>query len=169
MHFVDRFDERGLASSGSKYAHGTIALQQMAAPRPRTSRDVKDTFFLKDSRISRRQIVRPKESKRKYASSLRHEPDSAMTTRLKKVTLFFRVKSRVFSMAYLAKAGDFHWTGGGCVPSFGNRFEKPVRWLERSRLSNLRKMHFDLWRSGRSVQWRLKVSSTMEGLCSVEA
>ena len=40
------------------------------------------------------------------------------TTRLKKVTLFFRVKWKVFSKAYRAKAGDFLWTGGGCAHSF---------------------------------------------------
>jgi hypothetical protein len=30
--------------------------------------------------------------------------------------------------------------------------------LKRARLNQLRRMHFDIWRSGRSVQWRLKVS-----------
>ena len=82
MHFGGRFDEGGLASAGFEYqkhskgyttapliyptrgavhtewtvnrlaALWTIALQRMAVPQPRTSGDVKDTFFPGDSRVS---------------------------------------------------------------------------------------------------------------------
>jgi quercetin dioxygenase-like cupin family protein len=31
---------------------------------------------------------------------------------------------------YVAKAGDFAWTGVGCVHSFVNKSQQPVRWLE---------------------------------------
>jgi hypothetical protein len=203
MHVVGRMDESGLATSGSKYAQGTIALQQMAAPQPRSSGDVNDTSFLKGKHISTEgkssdlknlkgsmlghfdmSPIPPMAERQAVAKGLEgvflnwligsifgaaisgwHSLNISRawalkrgTTRLKRVTLFFREKSKVFSKAYLAKAGDILWTGVGCVHSFQNRSEKPLRWRERSRLSNLRKMDFDLWRSGRSMQWRLKVS-----------
>jgi hypothetical protein len=83
-----------------------------------------------------------------------------MTTRLKKVTLFFRVRSKVFSMAsriWPKHVISFGLASDACTRS-RTRSQCPYDGLKRSRLSHLRKMHFDSWRSGRSVQWRLKVS-----------
>ena len=144
MHFGGRFDEGGLASAGFEYPNPS----QGCSTTHHISTEGKSTDLknLKGSMLGhfdmtpippmteRQDVIKGLEgvflnwligSKFGAAISGRHSLNISRawaldrrTTRLKKVSLFFRVKSKVFSMAYLAKASGFLWTGVRCVRSF---------------------------------------------------
>ncbi len=150
---------------------------RMAAPQPKTTGDVKDTFFLKDGRIptegkspdlknlkgsmlghfdmsqippmaERQDVMKGLEGvflnwliDSKFGAShhrmafIEYQPGVGIgphdhTFEESYFVLSGEIEGVLDGQPYLAKAGDFLWTGVGCVHSFQNKSAQPVRWLE---------------------------------------
>lgn len=74
-----------------------------------------------------------------------------------------RPHDRTFEESDFVLSGDIEGVLDGepvseACTRFKTRAQHQYDGLKRARLNQLRRMHFDIWRSGRSVQWRLKVS-----------
>jgi quercetin dioxygenase-like cupin family protein len=172
----------GVIKVGTSHAWRNAASEpvrwlQMASPQPKTSGDVKDTFFLKDDRTptegkspdlknlkgsmlghfdmsqippmaERQDVMKGLEGvflnwliDSKFGAShhrlafIEYQPGVGIgphdhTFEESYFVLSGEIEGVLDGQPYLAKAGDFLWTGVGCVHSFQNKSATPVRWLE---------------------------------------
>jgi quercetin dioxygenase-like cupin family protein len=150
---------------------------QMAAPQPKTTGDIKDTWFVKDRRIptdgkpldpknlngsllghfdmsqippmaERRDVMKGLEgvflnwlidsnfgASHHRMAFIEYQPGVGIgphdhTFEESYFILSGEIEGILDGEPYVARAGDVLWTGVGCVHSFKNKSNAPVRWIE---------------------------------------